>query len=64
MCLDAYLREGRKFKYSYLFLKRFFVIGVDMTVTNGMNEFAWFEARDMRDHQRQQRVAGNVERYS
>lgn len=38
------------------------MIAVDVRVTEGMDEFAGPVAADLRQHQRQQRVGGDVER--
>lgn len=48
----------------YLSFEGLFVIGVDVTVADGVYEFARFEASDVRDHQGQQCVAGDIEGHS
>ena len=40
------------------------MVGIDVRVAEGMHEMARFQARDLRDHVREHRVAGDVERHA
>lgn len=40
------------------------VVDVDVGVAKGVDKIAWRQAADMRDHDREECVAGNVERHA
>ena len=40
------------------------MIEIDMGIAGGVDEFAWLEAADLRNHHCQQRIGGNVERHA
>src|ERR1044071_2396514 len=60
--VELHLRQRTRFARE-LQLRLFQVIGVEVKIAKGVHEGAGFQLADLGDHQRQQRVGGDVERH-
>ena len=56
---------GKRIRWTRQLLARLIqMIEIEMRVAESVNELARLQARDLRDHQREQRIGCNVERHA
>src|SRR5205814_4490421 len=60
---EVHLRQGTRLARE-LQLRLFQVVRVEMQVAEGVHECTRLQITDLRDHQRQQRIRGDVERHA